>query len=114
MRQRKRYLQALRLGCQIPSTYRPVKSVVYLPNVIQDTLLKYPEAMEDSTFKSDEVVRKRYKHEPLKYIISDDDVTLNKIKTNKGHECIIQTLREQKGEINFKKMLAEIKQKSAS
>lgn len=72
-----------------------------MPYKIQDELVNYPEVIEvDSSYEDDDVILKKYKNDPLKYIIGTDDAKCRKIK--EGETIRIHRARKAKGVENIK------------
>ena len=107
LRQRNRYRQCRRLGFQVPESYIRVKNIRLLPAWIQEELLKYPDTInEDSSYEDDNQLMKKYKHDPMAYIIAEDQqkkealeqggepTRLNKARRNKGDGDITKTIKK--------------------
>ena len=84
MRQRRRFQQCRQLGLTIARRYKRIASIRVAPQDIQEELIKIPHAVEeDSSYEADEVVVRKYKRDPLKYIIANDPEKMELIKSKR-------------------------------
>ena len=101
MRQRRRYKQVKKLNLEVPNDYVRIHSIRLFPQAIQDELVKYPEIVEnDSSYEDDQQVLKRYKRDPLKYIIGNDRLKQTEIE-NGGEPWRLQRIKKERGEFKI-------------
>ena len=69
---------------KIPRRYKRIASIKLAPSDIQDELVKIPSVLEeDSSFESDEIVIRRYKKDPLRYVLADDAEKMEFVKNKR-------------------------------
>jgi hypothetical protein len=62
--------------------------------------LKYPEVLEDSSYESDETVLKKYKDDPMEYVIAMDRSKKEELEHG-GDPIRIWKARRDRGEIDI-------------
>ena len=62
-----------KLGFKVPDQYVRINSIRLFPQGIQDELVKFHEIVEeDSSYEDDSIVLRKYKRDPMKYVIAND------------------------------------------
>ena len=100
--------QVRKLGIKVPRSYQRIQSIKLMPSQIQEELVKYPETIEnDSSYEDDDAVLKKYKEQPLKYILGADHI--KKMQLQDGGEPVrIHEARKARGIENIKEISAVI------
>jgi hypothetical protein len=101
------------MGIKVSSNYKRIHSVKTLPKGIQEELVAYSETvLEDSSYESDEDVRRKYGADPVTYIIANDVRKKEAMQRNEEPRRI-QKAREAKGRSNFKNIADQILNEAA-
>ena len=107
-RQRRRFNQVRRLGLKVPETYKRIFTVTVYPKLIQESLVKYPEVIEeDSSYEDDDEVVQKFRGDPVSYIMGKDDRKRDAIEMN-AEPHRIRNARTRHGDKNYRNLADHI------
>ena len=102
-----------KLGLKVPDQYVRINSIRLFPQGIQDELVKFHEIVEeDSSYEDDSIVLRKYKRDPMKYVIANDANKQAELE-NGGEPWRLQGIKKERGDFNIHEFLRKATKDSA-